>query len=193
MVDLSTFEIKGAPILADMAFIRHRHGEDGLAQVLAAMPQELGERYRREKVLAGSWYPMSFRIAILEAMNRVFGRDDPQYFFEVGRHQAEHNIQSFYKPFMKIVGPTMTIKLAKLFWSLIYKSSSIEVTTGESSVGLEVFDYPKVGRFNCHAIRGYIHRTAEISGGNRKNVQGKEVSCINRGDQTCKFVFQWDG
>ena len=190
-VEQSTFLIKGAPILADIAYVRSRHGEEGLQQIYAAMSAEHAARYQRERILAASWYTMDFRVAILEAMNAVFGKDRPAYFFDVGAHQAEHNIKNFYKAFMKIVGPTMTIKLAKLFWSLIYKTSRLEVTAGDNHAELEVFEYPKSGVYNCHAIRGYVHRTAEISGNNRKNVRSSEVSCLNRGDATCKFVLRW--
>jgi len=195
MDDLKSFLVKGAPIVADIEYVRKQHGEAGLSKVIAAMPPEIGQQYLSDNILNGSWYSMEFRIAILKALDRVFagsGSSSERYFFELGAHQAEHNIRNLYKSFMKIVGPSRIIRMAKLFWGLIYKSSRVEVTTGNNSATFEVFDYPKTGVYNCNTIRGYLHRAAEISSSDRRNVRSKETSCIHRGDKTCIFVLEWD-
>ncbi len=190
-MDLKSFMIKGAPMLADIEFIRKEHGENGLKRVLAAMPPEIAKVYRRVP-LAGSWYTMETRVAILEAANKEFAKNCEDYFFVLGCYQAEHNLNSYYKAFMRMIGPKKIMKMAKVFWGLIYKNSRIEVTAGEKSFSIEVIDYPKTGEYNCHAIRGYLYRTAEISGAEKRNLRGVELACIHRGDNHCKFSFEWD-
>ena len=109
MADLKSFLVKGAPMIADVAFIRQRYGEEGFEQVLAKMPPEFAEEYR-SKLLASAWYTMEFRLAILYAIDSLYANGDMVFFWEMGRNQAEHNLRNYYKAFMKLIGPA---KLAK--------------------------------------------------------------------------------
>ena len=191
MEDLKHFMVKGSPMLADMVFIRDRHGEDGLQQVFDAMPPEVAQEYRK-KLLASSWYTMEFRIHLLTAVNKVFAKGNMDYFWELGCHQAEHNIKNYYKTFMRMVGPKRIMSMAPLFWGLIYKSSHIELKAEEKLAEVKVFDYPKAPIYNCQVVRGYLHRTAEIAGDEKNNVRSTEPTCLNRGDQQCCYLLQWD-
>jgi predicted hydrocarbon binding protein len=188
--DLKTFMVKGSPLLADMAFVTKRYGTEGLEKVLDTMPPEHAEVYRK-KPLVSSWYPMELRIQILLALDRLYAKGDMDYFFEVGYHQADYNLKQYYKSFMRMIGPKRIMSMSPLYWRLIYKTSSIEMVAEQKGAEIKVFDYPKIGVYNCHVIRGYIHRTAEIAGDKRSNVTSEEPTCINRGDSNCKFVLTW--
>jgi predicted hydrocarbon binding protein len=155
------------------------------------MPKEFAIEYRK-RPLASSWYSMEMRVQILIAMDKLYAKGSEEYFFEVGVHQAEHNIKNYYRTFMRMIGPKRIMSMAPLFWGLIYKTSRIELVAEESQVEITVFDYPEIGEYNCIAIRGYLHRTAEMSSPKRRNVQSREVTCLNRGDSNCKYVLSWE-
>jgi predicted hydrocarbon binding protein len=190
MDDLKSFMVKGAPVLADMAYIRDRYGEEGLERIYAEMPEEY-VAICRKRLLAASWYSMEFRISILLAIDKVYAKGDLQYFFELGRHQAEHNLNTFYKAFSRVVGDTAIAKMSRVFWSQVYKSSYVETVIGKGSLEMDVFEYPKIGEFNCHVVRGYVHGALEVTGSRKALVRSEETQCLNRGADHCRFVFTW--
>jgi predicted hydrocarbon binding protein len=190
MDDLSTFLVKGAPMVADLQFIRTRHGEEGLSKVLDAMSPEDAETYRH-RLLPGSWYAMAFRVSLLEAVDKVFAKGNLNYFFEMGCHQAEHNLAHVYRNFSRVVGDKATAKLSEVFWGLIYKSSRIETHVSGREFLLEVFEYPKISVNNCHVVRGYVHRALVLTGARKTNVTSTELSCLNCGADHCKFLVTW--
>lgn len=190
MVDVKTFLVKGSPMLADIAFLRHRFGAEGLAQVLEAMPEEWAEIYR-SKLLASTWYTMEFRMALLHAVNKVFAQNDMDLFFEMGCHQAEHNLSNYYRAFMRLAGPARTAKAGQLLWGLIYKTSSIKITVQRSYIELTSYDYPQTAKLNCHVIRGYCHRSFQFTGAVAEDIVSWESTCINEGDANCNFIFKW--
>jgi hypothetical protein len=177
-------------MLADIVFVRHRWGQEGLEQVLAAMPEEFAEVYR-SKLLASTWYTMEFRMALLYAIDKVFARGDMDLFFEMGCHQAEHNLSNYYRAFMKLAGPARTAKAGQLLWGLIYKTSKIAITVQRDRAEVMSFDYPKTAKLNCHVIRGYCHRSFQFTGAVAEDIVSWESSCINDGDANCNFVFKW--
>jgi predicted hydrocarbon binding protein len=190
VVDIKNFWVKGSPMLADVAFIRNRYGEGGLEQVMAEMSPEFAEEYRN-KLLASSWYTMEFRLAILYAIDKLYAKGNMEYFLELGRNQSEHNLNNYYRSLMKLVGPTRIAKVGAMFWRLIYKTSWIEVKMKINSIEVEVHEYPVTERFNCHVIRGYIHRAIEYGVASDVHVRSDEISCINCGDDNCIFTFSW--
>jgi hypothetical protein len=190
VVDVKTFMVKGAPMAADLAYIRQRFGTDGLEQVLAAMRPDFAEIYRH-KLLASTWYTMEFRMALLYALDAVYAKGDMDFFFGLGCHQAEHNINNYYRAFMRIVGPARTAKIGGMIWRLVYKTGSIKVAISDKVVEVVTQDYPLTHKLNCHVIRGYIHRSLEYSGISFSEIKSSEPTCINEGDENCKFVFRW--
>jgi len=190
VVDVKTFLVKGSPMLADIVFVRSRFGQDGLEQVFSAMPEEYAEIYR-SKLLASTWYTMDFRMALLYAVDKVFARGDMDLFFEMGCHQAEHNLSNYYKAFMRLAGPARTAKAGQLLWGLIYKTSGIKLTVHRDRAEIMSFDYPKTAKLNCHVIRGYCHRSFQYSGAVAEDIVSWESSCINEGDANCNFIFKW--
>jgi predicted hydrocarbon binding protein len=190
MDELKSFMVKGAPVIADIAYIRTRHGDEGLDRVFAEMPEDYAAICRKT-LLPGSWYTMDFRISILLAVDKVFAKGDPDYYFKLGRHQAEHNLNTVYKAFSRVMGDSATARMSRVFWSQIYKTSYIETSVGKSSFEMEIFEYPKIGEYNCHVVRGYIHGALELTGSKKMNVRSSEPQCLNRGDHHCRFVFNW--
>lgn len=190
MVDMKTFMVKGAPMIADLEYISKNHGQEGLDKVFAAMSPEDADVYQH-RLLAGTWYTMEFRVALLKAIDKVFAHGRPDYFWALGAHQAEHNITKIYRTFSRVGGDKGTAKMAKVFWGLIYKSSHVETRADKGLFELEVFEYPKIGTFNCHVVRGYIHRAMELTGSKKENVRSTEPVCLNRGGDHCKFVVKW--
>lgn len=190
-MDVKTFFVKGAPMIADLAYIRNRFGKEGLNLVLSAMRQDFAEIYS-QKLLASTWYTMDFRMALLYALDEVYAKGDMDFFFALGCHQAEHNINNYYRAFMRIVGPARTAKIGGMIWRLVYKSGSIKFSISNKIVEAVIHDYPLTHKLNCHVIRGYIHRSLEYSGLSFSEIRSSEPTCINDGDENCMFVFRWD-
>ncbi len=189
--DLDSFMVRGSPMLADLEFVRSRHGEEGEQRLLEAMPVSYSE-ICRQGISPRGWYSMAFRVSILDAINRLYAKDDPSYFWEIGNYQAKHNISNFYRMFVQVIGTDATLKLGKVYWRLIYASSRVELLSKPDRLEVEVFDYPKVSVHNCQVIRGYIHGTLELAGNPKHDLHGEEPTCINRGDERCRYVYTWE-
>ncbi len=191
MVDLKNFLVKGSPMIADIAFVRQRYGEEGLEKAMAAMQPEFAEEYR-SRLLASDWYTMEFRLAILYAVDELFAKGDEHFFWEMGRNQAEHNLKNYYKAFMRLIGPAKLARVAAMFWGLIYNTSHVDVILKNNAVEFIIHDYPITEKFNCHVIRGYMHHCLEYALAGASTISGEETTCINCGDEHCVFVFRWD-
>jgi predicted hydrocarbon binding protein len=190
MTDLKSFLVKGSPMVADFELIRCLGGDDGLARFYRELPQQYADIIRAG-IDPNLWYTMELRVSILEAVRKLYLPDDPQVFWEMGCYEAAHNIANFYRGFMEASSPDKIRELGKLYWRIIYASSSIELVSEEGHLEIEVFDYPQISVDNCHVIRGYIQGALEITGQGKRNLDGSETTCVNCGDERCRFVFDW--
>ncbi len=183
--------VKGALILADQEYTIRCHEQEGWDRLVAALPTKMAEACR-QGIVPYYWYPMELRMAVLDAFNKLFAAGDLLMFWELGCFEAGHNLSSYYRGFAQPVGADEAVQLGKLFWTILYSRSNVEVTLEGTSMVVSVHGFPKLGEHCCHTIRGYIHGALEFSGAVGGHLESNEPTCINRGDDLCRFHLTWE-
>jgi hypothetical protein len=190
MTDLKGFLVKGSPMTADMEFLKGL-GDEDFARLLELLPAELA-KICRQGIDPDLWYPMELRHEILKAVRQVHAQSNPEVFWQLGCFEAAQNISSYYQGFMEADTPERIAAFGKIYWRLIFAKSSIEVVSEPGHLEIEVSDFPATSVDTCEVIRGYIQGALEVTGKGKRNLDGKETTCLNRGDDHCRFVFDWE-
>jgi hypothetical protein len=191
MTDLKSFMVKGSPMTADMEFIRSLGGEEDVTRLLELLPPDLAE-VCREGLDPDLWYPIDLVLGILKAVRQLYFESNPDIFWQMGCFQAAQNIANYYQGFMEAETPERIAAFGKIYWRLIFAKSSVELVSEPGHLEIEVSDFPATSVDLCEVIRGYIQGALEVTGKGKRNLDAKETTCINRGDDRCRFVFDWE-
>ncbi len=181
--------VKGSALTARLEFVRREHGQDALAQVIAALEPE-NRPIVEGIILPSAWVPCTTFIDFSIKTDRLFGNGDLELCKTMGRFAAEANLTTLYKVFYRISSVAFIMSRAASLWRVNHDSGQLSlVESNDRNVQLRIDDYAVPHRAICLSVLGWAWRSIELSGG--KNVKPNERQCRARGDATCTMQFEW--
>ena len=161
--------MKGTAVQSSLRYVQERFGEDALARVVEALPEEDRAAFG-PSFLASAWYPMSAFLRFMQEAERQLGDQEPDVF--------------------KVGSPEFIVSRGARVFSSYYDTGELRVV--ESSSGravVELHSFDGAPQF-CERMLGWMQRTLELSGA--RNLRSSHTTCVHRGDAICRFEGSWD-
>ncbi len=134
-----------------------------------------------------SWQRTSNLLSILDRM-QASPRATKNMYYELGAHVANATLARLFGAKPEAQTPSSILKAASSIWRRYHTWGQLEVTTGSSSVDIELRSGPgHVGL--CQVNAGLFAQSARLTGS--KDATCKIISCQGRGDAGCTFTVTW--
>ncbi len=185
-----TPSIKGQSIIQMKEYLEKSFGPAAIEKVAAKLNE--ADRMVFSKTMSASfWESEKSFIAMLCAIEEIFGGKDFKKCEEIGYYSASQAVPSFYKKFIPSWSLEFVIKRTPVFWSLIHNHGSLEVAMdGKQSCVGHLFGYQTPHKSFCHYLIGYFKGVLELLKVEKAIV--KEIKCLCEGDPYCEFAATWE-
>ncbi len=182
--------IKGLVLKSRLDYVKQFYGEKGLQLLLEVLPPE-GQAMLGDSVLVSSWYPLDQAIAILVAIDEIFGKGDFTLMRKIGGFTARVALAGgVQQSFGKQNDPGFVLKMAPIIFQQYYDSGRIEIETkGEESAVARILDFASPHPVICSGLVGWVEEAIEIWGGTQVKVS--ETKCRCKGDPHCEILACW--
>jgi len=181
--------VKGTVLKSRLAFVTEHAGMDALQAVLATFAP--ADRRVLETALTVGWYPFELGKALDDAIVKVVGGGDPQFFRRLGRASADKNLTSLHRTFLTPGDPHAFLGKAQQIYGLYYDTGRREYErTGEKSGVITTRDAETFSAPDCLTVVGWYERALEMCGARRVAVV--EDECRAQGGQACRYRVTWE-
>ena len=187
----SAVHTKGTSVSAVLRFVTQNWGPEGLARLAEKVSPPEAAKLIRDSVLAGSWYPFSHFVALLDAAETVFGGGSGTFARREGMSCADFDLRGVYRVFVRLTSPAFLVERAGKVWRQYYDSGELVIVeSSDHEVTFELKAFASPHRGHCETVLGWSERAAELSGATR--VRASHPNCRARGDRRCIFRIDWE-
>ncbi|MEJ7730727.1 MAG: hypothetical protein WKG00_16105 [Polyangiaceae bacterium] len=179
---------KGVGFVNVRAFVTERHGTPAWRQLLEAL--DPGDRELWVGLVPVGWYDLGAYARLIRALDRLYGSADLGLVRDLGRFEAERDLTTIQRFFLKLVRPSMAIEQTGKYWSRFHDSGRWEMERrGDREVRGVLTGWGVVDEALCIELVSYLARTLELVGG--KDVRMDHPRCRVKGADACEFRLFW--
>lgn len=178
---------KGVGFTNVKSFTVERFGAPGWASVLGELRQE--ERDELLSVIPVGWYPLELYARLIRALDRVHGRGDLALLTELGRFEAERNLTTIHRVFLRFTNPAFIVEKTSEYWKRFHDTGTWNVARDDHGVSAVLDGWGVVDAALCRELVGYLTRLLDLVGA--KNVVVEHPKCRGRTDPQCLFKARW--
>ena len=183
----STAKVKGGALLSRLAFVRDRHGEEGVQRVLERLSPE--DQRACAQVLTGGWYPFEVSERLEEAVAAELGMSD-NVFLLMGEKSAEQNLTGPHRAMLSIGDPHGLLRRAPQIYQMYYDTGRRTYERlGDHKAVIRTYDAAAVSKHDCLTVVGWHRKAIAMCGGSNPRVV--ETLCRAAGDAMCEYVCEW--
>lgn len=182
--------VKGQGLILLLEFVRLKHGEQGLQQLLSKLSPE-------DYTLAtGTCTPLTRVPAPIfptlhHLIRDLFGNGDSDYYAVAFEWVGEQSLNTFMKMFLKLGTPSFVANNAPCVYKHFFDIGRLVRIGGTPhSVDMLAADHEPYGDSLCWSMIGFGRMAIRMSGG--KNVRVNHDECIYRRKSRCLFKVEWD-
>lgn len=181
-VPVSRGFLPGSKLFQRRDFVRERFGESAWDAVLTLLSIE--DRNQLGSADPGAWYDIHLMERLVDAMCQKLKLDDA-LLMEMGRFDADRELSTVYRWFLRLIRPSFAIRHMNLYWRRSHDTGTWRSWRNGSEVTAELKDWAVVNRAMCTALGGYLGRTLELFGGKVGPIEHTE--CRADGHACCIF------
>ena len=179
---------KGIGFISLRDFILERYGLDGWTDVLAELSAE--DRAELSAVVTMGWYSLPLYARALRAADKVRGGGDLQLVFQLGKFQAERDLTTVHRAFLRIANPSFILEQSAEFWARFHDSGKWTVERlGPRRVRAYLDGWAHVDAALCREVTGYTLKAFELVGARHPRLD--HTQCRARGAARCVFLGAW--
>jgi predicted hydrocarbon binding protein len=178
--------VKGGIIRAHLEWVRQKHGQKGIDEILRRLPPPTAEEVRQ--VLASSWCAFESVVLLDRAIGDAFGGE--KTIRELGRFSAQLNLSSTYRMFRRADIHDFFERSAALHNQFQDFGSEDYVRTGPQAGRITHREYSSFSPTYCESAGGYYEEAMKMHGA--KQVSVEHPSCVGRGADHCVFELRWE-
>lgn len=183
---LSMGRLKGGIFRSHLQWIKDKHPAD-MQKVMDRLPAD-AKQALGGAILATSWFPFAWLIALDRAIAAEFGGGD-ETIRELGKYSALINLSTTYKLLDRKANHEFFRNSALLHTQFQDFGKVAYQQTGETSGRMIYSQYNSYSPSFCASALGYFEGCVESHGG--KNVNVVEIECQCYGDPSCTFDISW--
>ena len=179
---------KGVGFCNVRSFTIERFGADGWARLLAAMAPD--DREVLASVIGVGWYDLALYARLIRRLDGMHGQSDLGLVAELGRYEAEQDLTTIHRLFMRLANPAFVIEKAAEYWRRFHDTGEFHVTRdGPTRLHGTLDGWGVVDSALCREVAAYISRLLELVGA--KDVRIQHPRCRAHGEEVCAFVMNW--
>jgi predicted hydrocarbon binding protein len=169
------------------AFTIGRFGDPGWAAVVETLPKE--DREELLSVIPVGWYSLALYARLIRALDKVHGRGDLALMKDLGRYEAEQDLTTIHRVFLRFANPAFIVEKTGEYWKRFHDTGTWNVTRDDHGVSAVLDGWGVVDSALCRELSSYITRVLELVGA--KNVVVEHPKCRGRADPQCVFRGRW--
>lgn len=174
--------IPGAKIFLRRDFVRERFGVAVWEAALARVSEE--DRRQIATADSGAWYDVRLVERLHQAVADQLKADDA-LLAELGRFDADRELSTVYRWFVRLLRPSFAIRHMNLYWRRSHDTGTWRSWRNGTEVTAELRDWAIVNRAWCITLGGYLGRTLELFGGKIGPIEHTE--CRAEGHEACVY------
>jgi DNA-binding CsgD family transcriptional regulator len=174
-------------ILTRREFVRERFGEGAWEALLTRLSVE--DRGQIASVDPAAWYDIHLVERLVTAMSQQHKADDA-LLMELGRFDADRELSTVYRWFLRLMRPSFAIRHMNLYWRRSHDTGHWRSWWSGTVVSAELRDWAVINHTMCMPLLGYLGRTLELFGG--KVTQLEHPQCRANGHPVCLFRTHLD-
>jgi hypothetical protein len=178
---------KGVGFANVKAFVEDRFGPEGWPKVTERLSPE--DRDELTSVLSVGWYPVDLYARLIHALDEVHGYGDLSLIVQLGRYEAERDLTTIHRFFLKFTNPAFIVEKTADYWKRFHDTGQWKVVREGDMVIGTLENWGIVDAAMCRELVGYLGRVLELVGA--KNVLMEHPRCRGRGDPACYFQGRW--
>ena len=181
-------QVKGSVLKSRLAFVEQHGGKDGVERVLATLPE--ADRAALRNLVAIQWCPFELSRRLDDAIVKVLGRGQPQFFERLGEASAETNLTSLHKAFLTPGDPEAFLAKAAQIYRLYYDTGRREYArVGPGEAVLTTYEAETFSAPDCLTVVGWYRKALEMCGASAVRIVEEE--CRARGGAVCRYRVSW--
>jgi uncharacterized protein (TIGR02265 family) len=182
--------VKGSVLQSRLAFVRRQRGDEGLARVLARLPEAERPAFERP-LMPFMWYRFEANALLDAAIAAEMGGGDV-VFRELGAASADDNLTSASQlQYIRERNPHALLKQASTIYRVYYDTGRREYERiSDTKAVLRTYESESVSVADCATVVGWHARAIEMCGG--RNVRVTEPHCCALGAKWCEYVCEWE-
>jgi hypothetical protein len=182
-------KIKGNILISRLDFVKQNYGQQGLEQILAALPAE-DQTLLKGLVSNVGWYPFDVGKRLDQAIVTVLGKGDLRIFEEIGAASARQNLSTVHKLSLEPGKPQAFMAKTPVIYRLYYDVGRREYeSTGPNSGVMTTYDAETFSSADCMTIIGWYKQALEMCGASK--VVMTEETCRAKGGEFCRYRVSW--
>jgi DNA-binding CsgD family transcriptional regulator len=174
--------IPGAKIFLRRDFVRERFGVSAWEAILARVSPE--DRQQIAAAEPGAWYDVHLVERLHQALADHLKADDA-LLMELGRFDADRELSTVYRWFVRLLRPSFAIRHMNLYWRRSHDTGTWRSWRNGTEITAELRDWAVVNRAYCTTLLGYLGRTLELFGGKVGPLEHTE--CRAEGHEACIY------
>jgi hypothetical protein len=183
-----TAKTKGIGFTNVRAFTVERFGgEKGWHAVLERLTQP--DRDELASIIPMGWYSLDLYARLIRALDGVHGKGDLALMRDLGRYEAENDIKTIHRLFLRFTNPAFIVEKTGEFWKRFHDTGTWNVTRDDHGIHAVLDGWGCVDLALCKELLAYLTRTLELAGA--KNVVLEHPKCRGRADPQCVFKGRW--
>jgi hypothetical protein len=185
----SAAQTKGLNFANVRAFVEQRHGgEPGWQAVLDGLSPD--DANQLCGVVAVGWYSLGLYARVIRVVDRVHGFADLHLVTELGRFEAERDLTTIHRMFLRLVSPVILLEKAAEYWHRHHDVGSWRIVRPAAKEAIGHLDGWAVDEALCLELTAYLERAFELAGA--RGLRFQHPACRARGDGRCTFTARWE-
>lgn len=182
-------EVKALGYEGRARYLEKRLGSQGLQR----FADKLGPSARDALLhpqLASSWVSFAPMFEIEQAMIHELMGGDPSQFKTLAMELARQDVPTIYQFVLRVAGPGLVLKRLSVMYSSRVRPGNLVAERLNEREAVGRLEGGVIPYYTCeHNVAGWICVGLELAGA--KDVQVKQVSCVHRGDASCRWSVRW--
>ncbi len=179
---------KGIALVNVRRFVLERGGDQRWAELRGGFDAQ--GRELLDSIVAVGWYDLAFYVTLLRRVDSLLGHGDLAMLRPLGRFQAESDLRTIHRVFLRLANPGFTVSKVAELWRRYHDTGRWRVERPSAThVVATLDDHGVVDVALCSAMSAYMARLLELVGARALRFSHSE--CRARGAVSCVYEAHW--
>jgi hypothetical protein len=179
---------KGLGFVNIREFALERFGLEGWVDLLAELSAE--DRAEIEAIVSMGWYSLPLYARTLHALDKVRGTGDLQLVGQLGKYQAERDLKTVHRAFLRMANPSFLLEQSGEYWGRFHDTGKWTIERlSPTRVRAYLDGWALADAALCRELSGYLMKAFELVGA--RNPRLDHPQCRARGAPRCLFLGSW--
>src|ERR1022692_2806438 len=131
-------------------------GQPAWTAVLDKVSPEDREELRA--VIPMGWYSLAMYARLIRTLDKVHGSGDLAIVKDLGRYEAEHDLKTIHRVFLRFTNPAFIVEKTSEYWKRFHDTGTWNVTRDDHGVSAVLDGWGYVDAALCRELVAYLTR-----------------------------------